>query len=469
MLSRYSLLALALLAACSPAERAPDGPQEPSRVIEYPPYRGVVLVTIDTLRADHVSMHGYLRKTTPFLDELAERSVVFENAQATMPFTGPSHSSMLTGLHPFQHKVMVNGQTLSPEIPNVAKAFRDAGYRTSAFVSTGFLRSVTKSFDEVSLGKRSGRETVEQAVQWAQELEPGTPFFMWIHLFNVHEWEIENPNRERRPELAEGSFPLAPDAWYDYLAKHHGWPMVQATDPFPEFTWDTNRRIISSRETLLETVDRYDAQIQYTDASVRLLFNKLSEVIGEDPALWLITSDHGEGLGSHRYKGHSGQIFQEQLHVPMLVFQQPALTPRRVSGVVSLVDVAPTLTAGLDPQPPAWESLSLWPLILGEQSEFSRPAFAQRSPVGTADDVFALIHEGHKYLYRAKHQDAYYDLTQDPQELNSTPDVPGAEPTRAMLHAQLKALDWSVDGQDTDISDLPEDILQELKALGYVE
>jgi hypothetical protein len=89
--------------------------------------------------------------------------------------------------------------------------------------------------------------------------------------------------------------------------------------------------------------------------------------------------------------------------------------------------------------------------------------------VGSAGDVFALIHEGQKYLYRAKHQDAFYDLASDPQELNSNPDAPEAEATRAMLHAQLRALDWSVAGQDTDISDLPEDILQELKALGYVE
>jgi arylsulfatase A-like enzyme len=469
MLSTRGSLLLAVLAACSPTDGVREGLSEPSDTVQHPRYRAVVLVTIDTLRADHVSMHGYLRKTTPFLDELAERSVVFENAQASMPFTGPSHSSMLTGLHPFQHKVMVNGQLLSPKIPNVAQAFRDAGYRTSAFVSTGFLRSVTKSFDEVSLGKRTGRATVKQAMQWAEELEPGTPFFMWVHLFNVHEWEVEKLKKERRPELAEGSFPLAPDAWYDYLAKHHGWPMVQATDPFPEFSWDSNGRVITSRETLLETVDLYDARVQYVDASVRLLFNKLGQVIGEDPALWLITSDHGEGLGSHNYKGHSSQIFQEQLHVPLLVFQQPALTPRRVSGVVSLVDVAPTLTAGLDPQPPAWESLSLWPLILGQQSRFSRPAFAQRSPVGSAGDVFALIHEGQKYLYRAKHQDAFYDLASDPQELNSNPDAPGAEATRAMLHAQLRALDWSVAGQNTDISDLPEDILQELKALGYVE
>jgi len=462
---------LGCLWSCAPTEDpAPSDVVAPAQDQEaLPDYRAVILVTIDTLRADHVSMNGYLRETTPFLDDLAQRSVVFDNAQATMPFTGPSHSSMLTGLHPFQHGVMINGQSLNPEIPNVAQRFRDAGYKTAAFVSTGFIRNVTSSFETVVLGKRTGRATMKQAAEWVEGLDADTPFFLWVHLFNVHEWESEKKSPQNRPSLAEASPPLEGDAWYDYLAERHGWPMVKADDPFPEFAWDTNQAIINNRDQLLETVDLYDARVQYADGSVRILFKRLNAALGSDPTLWVITADHGEGLGSHSYKGHSSQVFQEQIHVPLIVFQQPALAPRHVQGIVSLVDLAPTLTASLGLRDDAWESLSLWPLIHGTETKFSRPALAQRSPVGSAGDVFALMSEGRKYFYRVRYDDAYYDLTADPQELSSNLDSPDAEFMRALLQVQLQSRNWKAGDQDTDMSGFSEELLQELKALGYVE
>ncbi len=453
--------------------RSEEGHPIPAELPAPVQHRAVILVTLDTLRADHLSLHGYQRETAPFLTELAGRSVVFERAHATMSYTGPSHSSMLTGLHPFQHGVMINGRKLDPTIPSVGSAFAAAGYKTGAFISTKFLKSITHGFEHRWSGRPGSRDVTGNALKWIRRMEPDQPFFVWLHLFDVHQWQAGKP-LPLDHSLAGQPGPPEDDAWYDYQAQLHGWPEHQAEDSFPEFKWDSRGEVVKGRAKLMDTVDRYDARIQFVDESLRLFFEGVSELLGDDPVLWVVTSDHGEGLGSHKYKGHSGAIYQEQLHVPLVVFQDPPLDPRRVPDVVSLVDLAPTLTASLGAPLQTSEARSLWPLIHGVRDQPARAALAQRSPVVSqvnpaAGDVFALIHEGGKYLYRTKYKDAYYDLEQDPTELSGEPSGMESQALRTLLHAKLKALEWRVSDQDADYSGMSPEILEELKTLGYVE
>ena len=436
-------------------------------------YERIVLVTIDTLRADHLGCYGYVHGTSPFLDRLADEGVVFTRANATSSHTAPSHASIFTGLVPLQHRVLVNGDRLSPELPSMAQVFAGAGYRTAAFTSVGFVRRAATGFETFDAAGRQGRRTVERAMAWLDGLGPGQPFFLWVHLFDVHQAELRSAPQEHYAALREANA-LDPDAAYDYLAELHGLPDPPPGEPFPGIGWDHGDErpsLLTSRAEVLERIEHYDAQIAYVDAQIERLFDAVREVDPGAPSLWIVTADHGEGLGSHDYRGHGGHVYQAQLHVPLIFHASDgSLPPRRVDEVVSLVDLFPTLADVLaDPPQLATEGASLWPRLLGETAPSEeRAVFAQRRPLpALEDDAFVLLSGRHKYILHTGRDDEFYDLGSDPRELVDRISDASAERYRKLLTNKLDELGWT--GAFPDEREVPPpEVLSELRALGYV-
>src|SRR5262245_33382339 len=199
-------MALAMAASCAPStseEAARERGSWPVAVERssdaQPAYDRVVLVTIDTLRADHVSCYGYPRKTTPFLDSLAEKGVRFGHALAAVSHTAPSHATMLTGVVPAVHGVVTNGTALNPAALDLAQLFSRAGFETAAFLNVKFLSGIAGSFGKVAVcavgqedGHKillSGKHVVSAALDWLAKERHSERFFLWVHLYDPHKWK----------------------------------------------------------------------------------------------------------------------------------------------------------------------------------------------------------------------------------------------------------------------------------------
>ncbi len=277
----------------------------------------VVLVSIDTLRADHIGCYGFKTSASPAIDALARESVVFENAYTPVPLTLPAHTSLLTGLYPNRHGVHDNGETLPASIHTLAEAFSGGGYETAAFIgsfildrrfglSRGFANEFAGNFD---LHKHAGDDpgavqirgdrVEKEAEEWLNKPHI-KPFFLFVHFYDLH-----------------GPF-LMPAAWRDRYRP-----------------------------------DLYDGELAYVDSLIGALWARLNASNQAQRTVLLITSDHGEGLGEHGETNHGFFVYHSTTHVPLIVrFPYRRAAGKRVAGVVRLIDVAPTLLAAAGLKPP---------------------------------------------------------------------------------------------------------------------
>ena len=276
----------------------------------------VVLVTIDTLRADHMGIYGYPRDTTPFLDSLARSGVVFSQAFATSAHTAPSHASLFTALIPAQHRVFENGSVLKEDRFSLARMFGELGYETAAFVAAEFLRKVAVGFDLVDAEKptegrrpyRTADQTMDRVADWLETRRPDEKFFLWVHLYDIHEYY----RKKFTPETQLREMAKSPvDSLVAFVTEQHNIPSSAYSSP----------------RNLANTFNQYDAQLRLVDDELRRLYSLMDESGHNRRTLWIITSDHGEGLGNHGHMGHGKYIYQEQLRVP-LILRLPGAKPR---------------------------------------------------------------------------------------------------------------------------------------------
>jgi Flp pilus assembly protein TadD len=389
------------------------------------PRPNLLLVTIDTLRADHLGCYGYSPAATPVLDALAARGVRFTTAVAHVPLTAPSHASILTGLLPLGHGVRDNGAFVLPSSPTtLAEAFRDAGYRTAAFVSGfpldhrfGFARGFLTYDDRMQRGRdarrapyveRTAAEVTSAAVDWIRGAH--APWFVWAHYFDPHA-------------------PYEPPG-------------------------DLASRFASSP---------YDGEIAFVDRELGRLLTAAD--VGPSSALVLVTSDHGESLGEHGEATHGVFVYDATLRVPW-VMAGPGIARGRVSPVVARgIDVAPTLLdyAGLR-VPLAMQGRPLRPAADGREMA-DAPAYAE--------SLFCNLNLGWAELHawrtrRWKLVEAprpeLYDLGTDPGE---TRDVSGARVDDARV--LRSALRQALEARPPDASTGPgPEVRERLRALGYV-
>ena len=486
-LQRLLLFALALAAACGDTE--PEVGRIPGRP-------DIVLVTVDTLRADHLGCYGYFRDTSPTLDALSEEGVLFERCLAPMATTLPSHISLFTGLWPHQHGYVANtGAVVTPFTPTegrrpIAEVLARAGYATAAFVSgptvsrpTGidvgfdhFDEHDAKSARTFEDRSRPAAVTVARAVRWLQEEAPSEqPLFLWIHLWDPHEPNL--PDTEHEVFTADASLDaLLAERRVD-VGELRGLEAVQLRRlldvDFARRTpleSDAERPEIT-RDSIRSLYDRYDADVHATDAAVATLIDALQGAGRWDEAIFCFTADHGQSLGQHAWLEH-GTITYENVHVP-LIFRFPgdAITqPRAVSRTVSLVDVFPTLLARLDLESAApfhAQAAGLDALA----PNFDRPfTLSQRSVRPTrwgAELRFALSDDRFRWYHVPGGAEELYDLEADPGELaNLTAEHPEVcESFRATLRATLADRPYTLPEKGPD--DASRLFLEQLKAFGY--
>lgn len=450
-----------------------------------PKYERVVLVTIDTLRADHVSSLGYPRRTTPFLDSLAERGVLFARAQAAISHTAPSHATMLTGLAPSAHGVVTNGGTLVPDALDLAKVFASAGFETAAFLNVLFLGGVATSFGHVTVravaqenGRTAvlgGEDVVSAALLWLQGERRSERFFLWVHLYDPHRWKQRV--REHGPELE----PLWPgETPADFLAsvaRLHGVP-----EPEPgrfHFDWNSGTQPeegTDPAQEFLRCIDAYDGLVLLDDRQIERLYRGV-ESLSPGPTLWIVTSDHGEGLASHGVAGHGGRIYQEQLRALLLVHASDGSLPaRRRDEPVGHVDLFPTLVEslgfGVVGREGVYDGRSLWPLLRDAPGAWpARALFSERHrPEGAPDPnqerIYALLEGAHKYILHDPGEDELFDLSRDALELENRvgKGAPEEARLRLLLEQRLHALQSAT---PTANEAIPEEWLEELRELGY--
>lgn len=433
-----------------------------------PAYDNLLLVTVDTLRADHLGLYGYPRPTSPFLDELGKEGVVFWRAIAASSHTAPSHATILTALYPEQHRVLVNGQALLPDVPGLAGIARAQGIDTAAFVSVRFLAGLGQGFDsfdaDVPEGQvfRTADATVDRAVEWLRRREGKRRFALWVHVYDPH----QHVATTRMPEphyqkMREDSARRGDELLY-FLRQEHGYP----------------------RDAVSDSIDRYDAQVAFVDAELRRLFATAAAAAPAQRTLRVVTADHGEGLASHGFEGHGRYLYNEQLRVPLIIHGDTGrLRHAVVPGLVRHVDLMPTIAEllGLLLAEPVLrlEGRSLTRLFEAPSADLGiEPAFSQRRPPDErrleagwepGTKLAAQDAEG-KYIFNSEGGDEFYDIRLDPNELRNLVEQPRPDKDRLRewLHHKFEAL-----GRDQRTAGAAPDVdprhLEDLKALGYIQ
>jgi arylsulfatase A-like enzyme len=395
-------------------------------------FERVVFITLDTLRADHLGYHGYPRDTSPFIDRLAREGVRFERAFATMADTTPSHASMFTSLYPLQHQVLKNGHAMDRSFVTMAELLQGMGYETAGFVSAPIfgmaqLNQGFTVFDEPPAPDhwskyRQADKTIDAVIKWLDEDTPTDRFFLWVHLFDPH-------RPFRPPDSVHQTFRTQPAGQREALASF----LTQEQHVDLDF-------YNSEIENMLETMDAYDAEILFLDRELERLFGRFEELGLGPGTLWIITADHGSGLGNHRWRAHGKHIYNEQLHVPLIFYSaSKPFAARAVDNVVEHVDLLPTvmeLVGGeITGQVETVQGESLAPLLSSPEGGFPKEhAFAQRrdfDPAARPRDLdpekenyedgekYALQNGAFKYIYRTRGDDEFYDLRSDPYETNN--------------------------------------------------
>lgn len=434
----------------------------------------IVLISIDSLRADHVGCYGYERATTPAMDKVASQGVRFANAIATSSWTLPTHLTMFTGRYQIAHGVMHESYTLSEDVPTLGEVLKAAGYATAGFVSAPYLAAdygysrgmdVYRDLSSEYGHRREARsaivsqELTELATDWLEE-HKDERFFLFLHNFDAH-------------------YDYTPPAPYDTMF-----------DPHYDGEMDGNHFIerddvharMDSRD-LEHILALYDGEIRYVDDHIAILLEKLRKLGLDDDTIVLIVSDHGDEFFEHGNKGHHRTLYDEVLRIPMIVrLPDRAYAGTAVEEQVTLVDLMPTIldVAGVQ-APSGMQGLSLTPLMAGRRSGRSAiySAFLDKRgfnlQTARRTNESKVIQHFNRITHPRKAPVELYDLVSDPEEQS---DLSESSTTRARGELDIMAgfleeqwienrrLDANSGGSNR--IELDDDTMEALKALGYV-
>ena len=440
----------------------------------------VVLVVIDTLRADRLGAYGYAGSTSPNIDALAKKSVLFERAISPAPFTIPATSALMTGRYP--DRLGTNNHAPSSRLPlnadTLAEAASRAGYETAAVVSNAWLSSPTMQFDqgfETFVTKRSAEslaanldaQTItDEALAWLDRRDEQAPYFLWVHYLDPHmPYEPTRESREKLGALRDSA--LIRSFVEDRASRQAVFFDVPKADETSE---------LAAAKRL------YDAAVRDVDREIR----RLMERVANDDALVVITADHGESLGDHGLRlAHDFTVYEELIHVPLL-FHGTGAPARRIENTVSLLDVFPTLCAFM--QLECADSEDAIALSMTSEPK-SRPVFALNAPFRKRYDQSpwheirglegrtAMARVGDLKLIRRPRLDGItwevYDLAGDPGETDNLAKTRPASRERTVLErwltdmrearAELASLTPMERGRD-----LEPQTKEDLRSLGYL-
>jgi choline-sulfatase len=429
-----ALFAAALFLVCACKKSALPPPAQPN----------VIVITVDTLRADHLGCYGFEQARTPNIDALAAQGVRADRAMAAVPITLPSHTTLFTGLNPPAHGVRDNGLYKVPdEAETLAERLKAEGYRTQAFVSAWVLHrrfNLNQGFDDYDdvlddegnpgmfrVPERSGKDTMDEVLKWLDSaVEPSSkaPFFLWVHLFDPHQ-------------------PYAPPA-----------EDAQAS-PTP-----------------------YDGEIASVDRQIGRFIDKLRDKKVLDDTILVFTSDHGESLGEHGEATHALFIYESTIRVPLIVRYPHALPAAKVySGAVGGVDVMPTILglAGLKPNDTQGADLSK--AMAGTVEAPLRSPYSE-SVHPELEFGMVPLHglRSNQWTYIRAPRAELYDRSTDPGETHNLLEDGDAasDNSRAQALALEKALtdvfeDSKRFAMTSDVRPIDDETTKMLQALGYMD
>ena len=485
------LLSLALCLGCDPAAdenpapgttTAADGSQLPVDAdqldqLSQPTPPDLILIVIDTLRADHLSTYGYERPTAPHLDALAARGVVFEDVTAQSSWTLPSMASMLTGRHMF-----VNAHRLPSRVPSLAERLRDGGYETAAFVgnfAVGRAGDYDRGFDHFITREDTGGSNwdapdLEAALNtWLDEHPAGDkPRFLYLHFLDPH-WPYTPP----ADITLEGTAKIANDTLESWVAA------------IPE-EGPVRQHFNRDRQSILADIDAYDREIAATDQSI----GRLLERLGARPHMVVVAADHGECLWDRRhhprvmeqdldhagrtpesatlrdlfFRDHSYHMFEELIFTPLIVAGPGLEGGLRIETPVENVDIVPTLmrAAGL-PDDDSLDGLPLQEVVdLGAYREVIFSHSHEATVVRHLSSEKKLIWPTETGFYFGM-PTMLFHLDTDPEERNNvvTSDGDGFRQLSRLREEADSAFDL-FDGEQASVDDDAQ--RQVLRALGYV-
>jgi arylsulfatase len=462
-----ALVALLALAACG-GRRPPD----------------IVVVVVDTLRADRLGCYGSGQGLTPFLDSLAARGHLFRHAYAQSSWTNPSVASLLTSRYQSQHGVVAFGSVLAADELTLPEVLQQAGYATGAFSANGVLAGklgyqqgfdvyhahLVHRSDEPSYLWRTDRADVinQEALGWldaTRRAQPGKPIFLYLQYMETH-------------------IPYDPPA--DVLAR------VRKEKPPPDLRRLNEAAYIGgiwgvAPDVLRDIVDVYDAEVRAIDDGLAALFAQLAARGVLEHAVVVVTADHGEEFEEHGHLGHAKTLYDEVIQVPLLVLLPGQQRPLAIDRVVSLIDVAPTLVALAGAPPPApFEGASLVPNLrrpgLSRVLEWLLPHRGADGPGVAYSELLgsessgpratpherALVVGADKVILGTGGEQEFYRLDRDPGE-HDRDGIPDGERTR--LLAQMAEVRARAERRRTpgEIRPLDEETKERLRALGYTQ
>lgn len=460
----FRTLTVLLLAACL-SQCAVETADEPN----------ILLITIDTLRADHLGVYGYDRPTSPNIDRIAAEGMVFDAAYCPRGLTWPSLTTMMTSLYPVEHGIWINGVIVSHRFPQLAEQYKKRGYATAAFMAHPTLQDQSwKGFDVVEEGETTlnvtenedDRIITEKALAWLEK-HKDEKFFLWLHYYSPHTpYEPPEGFGNRFDPDYEG-----PITGNDYTLDGYSLRPEEHTEA-----------------DLRQIIALYDEEITYTDAQIGRLWDGFGEHGLQDDLLTIIVGDHGEELADHHdYLFHLGSLYNGTLRIP-LIFRWPEHIPAgtRNDTVIENIDIGPTMLAMFGARAPKeFRGDDFSPVFEGKEVE-TTAAYAEfedkiRS-IRTKEYSYHYNPTDHQILWISPERqgdqkgDSYvpveteelYDLRADPLEQNNIaaerPEV--VKELRAQLEAWSEKHGWKLNTRSAP--ELSDEIRQQFEALGYL-
>ena len=442
-MSLFAILGLALAGAgCAP---------------EADPPRNLIVVSIDTLRADGLGCYGNPRPTSPAIDGLAAAGVVFDDASAPSPWTKPSHASLLTGLFPSRNGAVSMESAIRDEVPHLASWLGDRGFETAAVVNSQWLSShgLERGFRhfeaiEYVQGRREGSPVSEAAVRWLESRNRESPFFLMVHYMDVHSDYASLPRYEQM-----------------FVEPYDG-----------EFTGET-RQLYRVAERALQPDERdlrhlrnlYDAGVRQLDDQIGKLLEYLRGEGLLDDSILVITSDHGEEFFEHGNVIHGFTQFQEVVRVP-LIFHGPGVAAGgRDATPASLIDVMPTALGLLGvPSPAEIDGVSLFGAnpVSDDRLLFYEAdvTFPPPGPGPVPPGPHRAVRQGRFKFHLRTDVNGYllHDLDEDPAELRNV----AADHPEVVAGLREILEDYLAEAPESRERKLTEEELDRLRSLGYV-
>jgi arylsulfatase A-like enzyme len=436
--------------------------------------RHVVLISVDTLRADHLGAYGYDRPTSPSLDRVAGSGAQFLDASTTSPWTLPSHASLLTGLYPSHHGVKDHVNRLSDSVPTLASILVEHGYQTMAVINSHNLSrryGLDRGFERFDYvyewsGERGqkrkivnrGAEITDRAIEWLKQRDE-RPFLLFLHYYDVHS------DFAAQPEYKE--------LFVRPFRGHINGKTRQLNDL-------RRREAKISKRAVDHLLDLYDAEIRQLDTTLQRLFDFIENAGLSDDVILIVTSDHGEEFMDHGSLLHGRTYYQEIMRVPLIFRGAGIERGVRIEDPVSLVDVVPTILGLLsletmNTDASAFDGIDLSPNMkpAGADGHAKKPSGEDRLLFAEADhgneepDMKRMVRQGRfKLLFnRVTGESRLHDLLDDPDERH---DIGAREPERAARFEQELQTFIQSEAEPEEIEPPDAEAVELLKELGYL-